>query len=159
MIAERLGQELNNRNLTIAVAESVTGGLISDMITDIPGASSYFIAGFIAYSDQIKIKILGVKEETLRNYGAVSAETAKEMAVGVRRITGAGIGLSSTGIAGPGGGTSVKPVGLVHFAVDCCGRLVHHQKNFNGSRTQIKEKASKYAIEMVLSVLEKNDQL
>lgn len=158
MIAERIGQELRQRNLTIAVAESVTGGLISDMITDVPGASSYFIAGIIAYSDRIKIDLLDVKEETLRNHGAVSAETAKEMAKGVRRISGADIGLSSTGIAGPGGGTAVKPVGLVHFAVDFGGRVVHQERIFRGDRKQIKERASEHALEMVLSILDKNGQ-
>ena len=112
-------QLLKEKKLTVAVAESCTGGQVSAAITDITGASDVFGCGICAYSNDIKKKVLGVKAETLETFGAVSEETAREMAAGVRALSGADIGVSITGIAGPGGGSEDKPVGLVHFAVDC----------------------------------------
>ena len=109
---------LKEKNLTVAVAESCTGGQVSAALTDIAGASDVFGCGVCAYSNEIKQKLLGVRGETLAQFGAVSEETAREMAAGVRALSGADIGVSITGIAGPGGGTEDKPVGLVHFAVD-----------------------------------------
>ncbi len=113
-----LVQELNRKKVTAATAESCTGGLVSAAITDIPGASSVFQGGVCAYSNEMKQKLLGVSAETLRTYGAVSEQTAQEMARGIRSLTGADIGVGVTGIAGPGGGTDDKPVGLVYIAVD-----------------------------------------
>jgi nicotinamide-nucleotide amidase len=104
---------LRESGLTLAVAESCTGGLIGDRITDVPGSSACFRLGVTAYADEAKEKILGVRPETLREFGAVSTETAEEMAAGVRRAGGASLGLATTGIAGPGGGTADKPVGTV----------------------------------------------
>lgn len=109
---------LKEKKLTVAIAESCTGGLVSAAITDLPGASEVFGCGVCAYSNEIKKKLLGVRAETLETHGAVSDETALEMAAGVRALSGADIGIAITGIAGPGGGTEEKPVGLVHFAVD-----------------------------------------
>lgn len=109
---------LKEKNLTVAVAESCTGGQVSAALTDIAGASDVFGCGICAYSNDIKQKLLGVRGETLAQFGAVSEETAREMAAGVRALSGADIGVSITGIAGPDGGTEDKPVGLVHFAVD-----------------------------------------
>ena len=109
---------LKEKNLTVAVAESCTGGQVSAALTDIAGASDVFGCGVCAYSNDIKQKLLGVRSETLAQFGAVSEETARGMAAGVRSLSGADIGVSITGIAGPGGGTEDKPVGLVHFAVD-----------------------------------------
>ena len=104
-------------NITISSAESCSGGLISKMITDIPGCSAIYPGGVCAYSNEMKIKWLNVKSSTLEQYGAVSAETALEMAQGIRNVTGSDYGISTTGIAGPGGGSVEKPVGLVYIAV------------------------------------------
>ena len=108
---------LAERALTIAVAESCTGGLIGHRLTDVPGSSGVFQLGVVAYANEAKVRRLGVRPETLDLHGAVSPETAQEMAEGVRRVAGAGIGLATTGIAGPGGGTEAKPVGTVCVAL------------------------------------------
>lgn len=110
---ETVGRMLRERGLTLAVAESCTGGRIGDRITDVPGSSAYFLLGVATYSNEAKQSVLGVPEATLAAHGAVSPETAEEMAMGVRRISGADVGLSTTGVAGPGGGTPDKPVGTV----------------------------------------------
>jgi nicotinamide-nucleotide amidase len=110
---ETVGRLLRERGLTLAIAESCTGGRIGDRVTDVPGSSEYFLLGVATYADQAKVRVLGVSERTLAEHGAVSTQTAEEMAMGVRRISGADIGLSTTGIAGPGGGTEEKPVGTV----------------------------------------------
>jgi len=110
---------LAEKKLTLAVAESCTGGMIAARLTDPPGASKVFLSGVVSYSNQSKIDLLGVREETLLEHGAISAQTATEMARGVRRVSGADIGLAVTGIAGPDGGTPEKPVGLVFVA--CTG--------------------------------------
>lgn len=109
---------LREKNLKAATAESCTGGWISKMITDVDGSSGVFDCGVCTYANEMKMQVLGVKKETLEKFGAVSPETAAEMAAGVRRLSGADIGLSVTGIAGPGGGTDEKPVGLVYIGVD-----------------------------------------
>lgn len=109
---------LKEKGLHVATAESCTGGYISKRITEVDGASSVFDCGVCSYANEIKEKVLGVSHETLMNYGAVSEQCAREMAAGIRRLSGAEIGISTTGIAGPGGGTPTKPVGLVYVAVD-----------------------------------------
>ena len=110
-------EKLKERHMTVAFAESCTGGLISKRITDVPGASEVFGFGFCTYANEAKMKILGVKEETLAAHGAVSEETAYEMAQGALNVSGADIAVAVTGIAGPGGGTPEKPVGLVYMGV------------------------------------------
>ncbi|CUS84398.1 amidohydrolase, PncC family, partial [Candidatus Kryptobacter tengchongensis] len=112
-LEEVVGKLLAQKGLKLAVAESCTGGLIADRITNIPGSSRYFERGIVAYSNEAKIQILGVPEELIKIYGAVSREVAEAMAEGVRKISGADIGISTTGIAGPTGATPTKPVGLV----------------------------------------------
>ena len=114
MINYTLVNALKEKKLTIACAESCTGGLIAKSITDVGGCSSVFLGGVVAYANEIKENILGVSGETLKKYGAVSEFTAMEMADGVRRICGSDIGISTTGIAGPDGGTEEKPVGTVY---------------------------------------------
>ena len=114
---ETVGRLLRERGMTLAVAESCTGGLIGHRITDVPGSSSYFLSGVVAYSNAAKREMLGVRGETLERLGAVSTEAAEEMAIGVRRLAGADLGLATTGIAGPGGGTAEKPVGTVCVAL------------------------------------------
>ncbi len=117
-IEERVVELLKEKNMTIATAESCTAGYIPKRITDIPGASSVFGYGAITYSNEVKQKVLGVKAETLEKYGAVSEQTAREMARGIRRVSGADIGISVTGIAGPGSDGTDKPVGLCYIALD-----------------------------------------
>jgi nicotinamide-nucleotide amidase len=116
-LEETVGRLLRERGLTLAVAESCTGGRVGDRITDVPGSSAYFLLGTATYSNEAKVGILGVSEQTLAEHGAVSTQTAEEMAAGVRRISGADVGLSTTGIAGPGGGTEDKPVGTVCIGI------------------------------------------
>jgi nicotinamide-nucleotide amidase len=110
---ETVGRLLRERGLTLSVAESCTGGLIGHRITEVPGSSEYFLMGVVSYSNDAKERLLGVRAETLRDHGAVSTQAAEEMAAGIRRLSGADLGLSTTGIAGPGGGSPDKPVGTV----------------------------------------------
>jgi nicotinamide-nucleotide amidase len=114
---ETVGRLLRERGLTLAVAESCTGGLVGHRLTEVPGSSEYFLMGVVTYSNDAKERLLGVRPETLRERGAVSTQTAEEMAAGVRRLAGADLGLATTGIAGPGGGTPDKPVGTVCVAL------------------------------------------
>lgn len=114
---EVIGELLRKHGRTLAVAESCTGGLVGDRITDVPGSSNYFSGGVVAYSNALKERLLGVRRETLETFGAVSLETAREMALGIRHATGADIGLATTGIAGPEGGTPEKPVGTAVVAL------------------------------------------
>ena len=134
LIEEVIGRMLKEKGMTLAVAESCTGGLLAGRITDVAGSSEYFIGGITAYSNQIKEEFLGVKSETLMKYGAVSEETAKEMAYGVKTKFNSSIGISVTGIAGPGGGTPEKPVGLTYIGF-CDGNQCYAVKwNFGDNR-------------------------
>lgn len=149
---------LLEKKLKIATAESCTGGLVSQRITQVPGASEIFGCGVCSYANEIKHSVLGVDEETLGKYGAVSEQTAREMARGVRRLAGADIGVSTTGIAGPGGGTPEKPVGLVYVGIDS-DRLTtvlklnikYHKMN---ERTHIRHMAAQNVFKLVLKALE-----
>lgn len=114
---ETVGRLLRERGLTLAIAESCTGGRIGDRVTDVPGSSAYFLLGAATYSNEAKMAVLGVPEQTLAAHGAVSTQTAEAMAAGIRRVAGADVGLSTTGVAGPGGGTAEKPVGTVCIGV------------------------------------------
>ena len=116
-VEEALGRLLRKQRLTIATAESCTGGLITDRLTDIPGSSMYLERGLVAYSNRSKTDLLGVPEAVLEKHGAVSEETARLMAEGVRRLAGSDLGLATTGIAGPDGGSEAKPVGTVFIAL------------------------------------------
>ncbi len=149
----RVGEALRRSKLTLALAESCTGGLIASMITDVPGSSEYFLASLVTYDDRAKVSLLGVREDTLKANGAVSEATAREMASGARRATGADVGLSATGIAGPGGATPVKPVGLVHFALDVRGEVTADKVIFQGDRLAVKALAARHALEMLLARL------
>jgi nicotinamide-nucleotide amidase len=144
-----LSELLKEKNLSIAVAESCTGGLISDRLTDIPGSSSYFHTGIIAYSNETKTKLLGVSPELIELHGAVSKEVAIAMAEGVRHISATDIGLSVTGIAGPGGGTPEKPVGLVWIGYSDANGSLALKFNFGDERRRVKERSSQAAMELV----------
>ncbi len=120
-------EALTKKSLKIATAESCTGGMISSLITDISGSSAVFDCGVCTYANNIKNKLLNVKEETLATYGAVSEKTAMEMARGVRLLSGADIGISTTGIAGPMGGSQYKPVGLVYIGISTKDKLLAHK--------------------------------
>ena len=145
---------LKNNGLKIAVAESCTGGLISKRITDVPGASDVFDMGIVSYANGIKNRFLGVSEEILNTVGAVSEETAAAMAKGVCEAANADIGVSTTGIAGPGGGTKEKPVGLVYISVYFKnGRQTVKKLLLRGSREDIREKTATTVFETVLSEL------
>lgn len=138
-IEQKIAEKLIAKNLTIAVAESCTGGLISSRLTDISGSSQYMMQGMITYSNEAKMKLLGVKTETLEKYGAVSQETALEMAEGVRRNSGCDIGISTTGIAGPTGGTEEKPLGTLWAAVSIGDKTeaFHFCRNINRQANKI----------------------
>ena len=116
-LCEEIVSILKEKNLTLSCAESCTGGLIAKSITDVSGCSSVFYGGVVSYDNSVKMNILGVKPETLATYGAVSHETACEMAQGVKSALKTDIGISTTGIAGPGGGTAKKPVGTVYIGI------------------------------------------
>jgi nicotinamide-nucleotide amidase len=122
-----VGRLLSERGLTLSLAESCTGGLIGNWITDVPGSSAYFLLGVVAYANEAKRGLLGVREETLARHGAVSTETAAEMAAGVRRAAGSDLGLATTGIAGPGGGSPEKPVGTVCVGLAWEGGVWSHR--------------------------------
>lgn len=143
-----LGRLLLDRKLTVGVAESCTGGLIADRLTDVPGSSGYFWGGVVAYDNSAKTRLLGVRRETLKKHGAVSRQTALEMAGGGRRRFGCDLCLAATGIAGPGGAVPGKPVGLVFLAVsDPYGQAVV-EKRFVGSRRIIKEWAAQSCLDL-----------
>lgn len=148
-----IGNILKERGLTIAVAESLTGGLVMHRITNIPGSSDYFWGGVVAYSNRMKRVMLGVRAETLKRYGAVSEETAIEMAVGIKEATDCNIGASATGIAGPTGGTAKKPIGLVYTAISGNQGNVCERNIFKGDRLTIKEISAQKVLQMFRNYL------
>ncbi|MGB4266849.1 MAG: nicotinamide-nucleotide amidohydrolase family protein, partial [Limnochordia bacterium] len=141
-----VGTLLRERNETLAVAESCTGGLIANRITDVPGSSDYFERGYITYSNQAKVELLNVNPELIDKYGAVSRDVAAAMAEGAQAGAKTDWSLAVTGIAGPSGGTSEKPVGLVYIAVSGKGNTKTKQFRFNGTRTEIKFLVSQAAL-------------
>lgn len=142
-IEEVVAKMLVENNLKIAVAESCTGGMVSASLINYPGISSVFMEGCVTYSNEAKMKSLGVKKETLDVYGAVSPECAKEMASGVAARYNTNVGIATTGIAGPGGGTDEKPVGLVYFGIYINGKVITKKYVFNGDRQGIRERATR----------------
>jgi len=140
---------LNKKGMTISLAESCTGGLVSKRITDIPGSSEVFLGGVVAYSNNSKINILGVSGDSIRKYGSVSEIVAKEMAQGVRNCLSSNIGISITGIAGPGGGGEEKPVGMVCFSIATPDKIESFTTEFIPDRERIRFFSSQYALDMV----------
>ena len=144
-----VGDGLRERKLTLAVAESCTGGLLSKRLTDIPGASDYYLGGVCSYSNSVKEKVLGVKKETLDTVGAVSPETAEQMAVGVANALGSDIGVGITGIAGPGGGTEDKPTGLVYISVWYDGKFFTRKMQSSLGRDRVRMQAASTALDLI----------
>jgi nicotinamide-nucleotide amidase len=148
-LEEVLGRILSARRMRIAVAESCTGGLIANRLTNVSGSSTYFDRGVVTYSNRSKTEVLGITEDLLRNHGAVSREIAEAMALGIRRVAGTDVGLSTTGIAGPTGGTEEKPVGLLWIGYADAGGSVALKFQFGDGRLRFKERASQAALELV----------
>lgn len=148
-LEEVAAELLLKNNVTIATAESCTGGMISAKLTDIPGISKIFNRGIVSYSNESKIENLGVKRETLEKYGAVSRETAIEMAEGIRNVAGTDLGLSVTGIAGPDGGTEEKPVGLVYAALADKSGVQVKELRLSGTRGRIRRVTCLHAFDMI----------
>ena len=153
-LEEVVGRLLTQEKLTVALAESCTGGLIGHRLTNGPGSSTYLLGGVVAYSYDAKERLLGVQHNTLYEFGAVSAETAVEMARGARKALGADIGVSVTGIAGPGGGLPDKPVGLVYVALSArdAERVEHYE--WNGDREENKAESAEAALQMLREYLD-----
>jgi nicotinamide-nucleotide amidase len=157
-LAQQLGEELRKREWKLVTAESCTAGGLAYAITAIPGSSTWFDRGFITYSNLSKEELVRVSASTLKQYGAVSEQTAKEMAQGALEQSQAQVSMAITGIAGPDGGTPDKPVGTVWFAwaginkkMDCCSQ------NFSGNRNQIREKSIEFALKQLLDYAKFNN--
>ncbi len=148
-----VGDYLRNKGWTLSIAESCTGGLISDRITDVSGSSDYFMGGMVNYSNESKAKHLGVPSNDMKKYGAVSSQVAKRMAQGVRKAFQTTFGLSTTGVAGPTGGTKEKPVGLVFIGLAKGKKTWLKRLNLKGSRRDIKEKATEKSLEFFYEIL------
>jgi nicotinamide-nucleotide amidase len=148
-LEEVVGGLLKRRNASVACAESCTGGLLGHRLTNVPGSSAYFLEGVIAYSDRAKIRRLGVLSAQIRVHGAVSAQVAEAMARGIRTRAGADFGLAVTGVAGPGGGSAEKPVGLVFTALAWEGGVSVERNIFPGSREIVKSQSAQKALDML----------
>jgi len=155
-LEEQLGEELRKRKLTIAIAESCTGGLLGSRITDVAGSSEYFLGGVIAYQNEVKEALLQVPHEVISAHGAVSPQTAEAMARGCRDLFKSDIAVSITGIAGPGGGSAEKPVGLVYIGLISSHGVISRRFQWDGSRTQNKESSVRAAIELILSSIDED---
>jgi len=153
LLLQKIGNIFNKKNWTLAVAESCTGGLLSDLITDLPGSSKFFLGGVIAYSNQVKSDLLNVSSEMLKTNGAVSSEVALSMSLGIRNLLNSSVGVAITGIAGPDGDSEEKPVGLVYIAVTTPYVEVEERFDFSGTRREIKIQAAKTALELIIQAL------
>jgi PncC family amidohydrolase len=148
-----IGLMLQERGWTLATGESCTAGLVSHRITNVPGSSEYFLGGVVVYSDDAKERLLGVERSTLTEFGAVSQETALEMAQGVRKVLAADVGVAVTGIAGPSGGTPEKPVGLTWIAISSPGADRARCYVWEGDREANKAQSAQAALTLLLEVL------
>jgi nicotinamide-nucleotide amidase len=143
------GELLQKKGLNLATAESCTGGLVGKLLTDVSGSSSYYLGGVVSYSNRLKESLLEVKRDALEKFGAVSEPVARQMAAGVCRLTGADLGLSVTGIAGPGGGSREKPVGLICFGLCLGGVTESREILLPGDRDVIRLRSARFAIDWV----------
>jgi nicotinamide-nucleotide amidase len=154
-LAATVIRSATEKGITIATAESCTGGLVSAALTSVPGSSQVFLGGLVTYSDETKSVLAGVSADTLQAHGAVSAETARELASGVRERLGADIAVAVTGIAGPSGGSADKPVGLVWFAVETPDDSQSEQKHFFGDRDGVRERATVFTLNLLRRTIER----
>jgi nicotinamide-nucleotide amidase len=152
-LPESVGALLASRGLTLAIAESCTGGLAAELVTRAPGASRHFLGSVVAYANQVKTQLLGVPAELIAQHGAVSEPVARAMAEGARQRLGADVGLAFTGIAGPDGGTPEKPVGLVHWAVARASGTEHRERVFIGDRQSIRRRATFAGFDLIRRTL------
>lgn len=157
-LPDMVGQMLCAKDYTISCAESCTGGLLTSTLTDVPGSSAYVMGSVVSYSNDVKSCILHVAEGTLAAQGAVSPETARAMAEGVRNLMQTDVGVGITGIAGPGGGSPEKPVGLVYIAVSTLGKTSVEKNVFSGVRAEIKRAAVNKALAMVQEMIREMDE-
>ena len=157
-IEEKVAKLLKDSGLTLSVAESCSGGLIAKRITDIPGASTYFLLGLVTYANSAKMRLLGVPAEVLETCGAVSAETAWAMAVGVRQLATSDIAVATTGIAGPDGGTPTKPVGTVYVALAAADGCKVYPFRFSGDREAVRESTAESAMDLLFQHLQEKRQ-
>lgn len=148
---ERLVEELLKRNWLVTTVESCTGGMVSSRIVNVPGASEVLREAYVTYCDEAKMKLVGVRKETLEKYTAVSARTAEEMALGGLAAAEADMALSVTGLAGPGGGTKERPVGLVYVGCAIHGQTFVRELHLSGSRQAIREQAAEEALRLALT--------
>lgn len=148
-LEKTVGQLLTKHKKSLSIAESCTGGLISNLITNIPGSSNYFKLGLIAYSNQSKISLLKIPPKIIKKYGAVSEETVSLMASSIKKLGKTDFGLAVTGIAGPGGRTTTKPVGLVYIALAAEKEILVHKFIFSGNRAAIKLKTAVSALDIL----------
>ncbi len=153
-LVRSLADVCDGRGLTLAVAESCTGGALAAAITDLPGVSSFFLGGIVSYANEVKRELLAVPADVLAKQGAVSEETARAMAEGVRARIGADVGLSTTGIAGPGGETPTKPVGLVYIAASTPERTLVRRDVWPGDRAAVRTASVRAALELAMQALE-----
>lgn len=152
-LAQALGESLLERQYTLVTAESCTGGGIARAVTDIPGSSQWFDCGFVTYSNQSKTGLLHVPETLIARHGAVSAEVARAMAQGALEISGCHIAVSTTGIAGPAGGTPEKPVGTVWFGFALENRCFSEHRLFSGDRHDVRRQSIRYALSRLTEIL------
>lgn len=157
-LARRLGELLRDRSETLAVAESCTGGLLGHLVTTVPGSSDYFLGGFITYNNAAKNEFLNVPLETIERHGAVSEETARAMADGARVRFDSDYGLSITGIAGPGGGSPEKPVGLTWIGLSSGDATRATRHVFQGDRTANQHDAARQALRMLIDALKGSNE-
>jgi nicotinamide-nucleotide amidase len=153
-LARRIGERLKAANAMLATAESCTGGWAAQVVTSVAGSSEWFERGFVTYSNAAKQELLGVRPETLERHGAVSEQTAREMARGALEHSRATVALSITGVAGPTGGTREKPVGMVCFAWSRGGEVHSETRHFSGDRESVRRQSVILALEGVLKTLE-----
>lgn len=154
-ISEELIKTLADKKMTISTAESCTGGLIAKLITDVSGSSEVFGYGFVTYANEAKMKILGVWNEALAQYGAVSEPVAVLMSRSARRVSKSDIAVSVTGIAGPGGGTAEKPVGLVYISLSTPDGTICRKCNFSGTRDEVRRQTAEFALKLALEYLKR----
>ena len=157
VVINALHARLIATNQTVSVAESCTGGLLGAALTELPGSSCYFLGGIQAYANDVKEGLLGVSHETLVSFGAVSEEVASQMANGIQRLTGSDWAISTTGVAGPDGGSGEKPVGTVWISVVGCDGLYSQKLELDGDRTDVRQGAVRGALSMLLERLSGED--